>query len=467
MTATTTPHSSSHASPRVLIVDDDVIITRRIGELFELSGYGAERAHSAAECLSRLESDDAFDAVILDIGLGEREPHGGEVAATIRDRHGVPVVFYTGHTDRETIRLTRDTDSFGLVVKAPDDEEILLASVEAAIRRARIERETAERFDSYREILHWMPTPVCVFERTNGAPLFTNEAASRLFGERSRDDYDLLFDEDACPVTAAGRAEAGASPDEGWTIAGPFTDGVEGRQWLVATRDLGEDRTIRAHYDVTQLCEQARQLEREAQNAHALLRDVHHRVKNNLAVVDALLGMTQRRLAEPDTLDTVRTQVRAVQVLHERLHASQRRLNVDIAEYLEEISRSSLRVDSPARLETDIRVRERELPGEIALPLGLVVSELVTNAQKHSFVGDGDHWIRVTLREIDTPHGTETGLRELTVEYDGVPLPPDDVLDGSGGSGIALVRGLVRQIDAELAIGREPHNAFRIRFRSR
>ena len=456
----TQPDTSQRRS-RILVVDDDIILTRRIGELFHLSGYSTVRAHSGTECLSMLQADDTFDAIILDIGLGEREPHGGEVAVAIRDRYGIPVVFYTGHTDRETIALTRDTDSFGLVVKAPDDEEILLASVEAAIRRARIERETAERFHTYREILHWMPTPVCVFERSTGSPVFTNDAAARYFGERSREEYDRLFDEAELPATLDEVPDGADRSSPAWRITGPLVDRGGGGHWLVAARELPDGSTARAYYDVTRLCAEARRIGREAENARALLRDVHHRVKNNLAVVDALLGMTQHTLDEPGALDTVRTQVRAVQELHDRLHASQRHVSVDIAEYLERIARSSLPVIDSVRLETAFELRDQEVPSEIALPLGLIVAELATNASKHSFVNHGDHWFRLTLRDRD-----ERTRCELVVEYDGVPLPPDEVLDRATGSGLTLIRGLVRQLEAELTIEREPHNAFRIRFRT-
>jgi two-component sensor histidine kinase/CheY-like chemotaxis protein len=447
--------------PRILIVDDEYLATKRIAELLELSGYDADCALSPGECMAELGSGIGFDAVILDIGFGEEEPHGGEIAAEIRDRYGVPVVFYTAHTDRETIGLTRDTDSCGIVVKAPDDAEILLASVEAAIQRGRRERETVRRLDTYHEILQGMPVPVCVFDRSTGSQLFANDAAAGLVGAASLDEYDELFTRDAWLVagehpTATDRASGAA-----WTITGPLVDRSRGRHWLVATRGVEDGRTFVVHYDVTWLCEQVRRVEHEADAAKALLRDVHHRVKNNLAVVDALIDMAQQRLHEPETLRAVRAQVHAVRVLHERLHASQRHREVDIAEYLEDIARSSLRADRETRLETAFPECARVLSGRIALPLGLIAAELATNAQKHSFVDADDHWIRVTLRDLD-----EAGAHELAVEFDGVPLPPDEVLENAKGSGLVLVRGLVRQLDAELTIEREPHNAFRIRFRS-
>lgn len=451
----------SRTRPRVLIVDDEFLVTRRIGELFELSGYGAEGAHSAGECMRKLDTDSSFDAVILDIELGLCEPHGGEVAASIRDRYGIPVVFYTAHTDRETIALTRDTDSFGIVAKAPDDEEILLAAVETAIRRARIEDEAVRGFDTYRQIVFWMPAPIIVFTGSDGTPHLVNDAAERLFGRVSKREYEALFDEPASSTTLNPRIDSADTAMHPWTVVGPLTDRRSGNHWLVATRRLRDADTIHVHYDVTTLEERRREIERDSENAHALLADVHHRVKNNLAIVDALIDMAQQRLAEPETLATVRTQVRAVRVLHERLHASQRHREVEIAGYLEDVARSSLRADRTSRLETAFLGCGGLLPGRVALPLGLIVAELITNAQKHSFLEPGDHWLRVTLRDRD-----EAGACEVGVEYDGVPLPADDVLENAKGSGLTLVRGLVRQLDAELEIEREPHNAFRIRLRT-
>ena len=338
--------------PRILVVDDEYLATKRIAELLELSGYDADCALSPGECMAELDSGIGFDAVILDIGFGEEEPHGGEIAAEIRDRYGVPVVFYTAHTDRETIGLTRDTDSCGIVVKAPDDAEILLASVEAAIRRGRTERETIRQLDTYHEILQGMPVPVCVFDRSTGSQLFANDAAAGLVGAASLDEYEELFDEGWCRPAGEHPTATDCASGAAWTITGPLVDRSRGRHWLVATRGMEDGRTFVVQYDVTWLCEQVRRVEHEADAAKALLRDVHHRVKNNLAVVDALIDMAQQRLHEPETLRAVRAQVHAVRVLHERLHASQRHLEVDIAEYLEDIARSSLRADREARLET-------------------------------------------------------------------------------------------------------------------
>lgn len=452
---------SSQTRPRVLIVDDEFLVTRRIGELFELSGYGTEGAHSADECLRVLDNDASFDAIILDIELGMREPHGGEVAAAIRDRYGIPVVFYTGHTDHQTIALTRDSDSFGLVVKAPDDEEILLASVEAAIRRARIERETRDQFRAYCEIIQRMPAPVCVFDGSDGTPRFVNDAAERVFGRVAKREYEALFDNAASSTASAPPARTEDTAGLTWTITGPRADRTNGGHWLVATRRLRCGDSIHVHYDVTALEERRRELERDAENANALLADVHHRVKNNLAIVDALIDMTQSRLEQPDALEAVRNQVRSVRSLHERLHAAGQHLELDVAGYLADIARSSLNAGRAYRLETAFEIDDPTIPSRIALPLGLIVAELVTNAQKHSFVDAAGHWIRLGLRGAGHP-----GDLELTVEYDGVPLPPDEVLDGATGSGLALVRGLVRQLDGELTIEREPHNVFRIRFRT-
>jgi two-component sensor histidine kinase len=445
--------------PRILIVDDELLVTQRICEIFRGGGYLADSALSGHECLRKLEADPGFDVIILDIDFGADEPDGGALAALIRDRHDIPIVFYTGHTDRATIGLTEASESFGIVGKAPDDGEILLAAASAAIRRWKAEQRVVEQSESYRTILDYVPLPIAVVDPENGAIHLTNEAGTELFGDPPTGSHDDAF----VPADAsAGEAwELDVPIDRAWTTVGPIVDRREGRHWLITSRDLPSGRTIKAHHDVDALCGRLRALESEVATAEALLRDVHHRVKNNLAIVDALVGATQERIDRPEALDPVRAQVRSVQLLHDRLHATREHSAVDIIDYLEQVARASLAVEDAPRLEVASDARPGLVSGSVALPLGLIVAEVVTNAQKHSFAPAQRHWVRVSLRRV------EHARLELAVEFGGTPLPSDEELAESEGSGLELVRGLVRQLGASLSFERSPCNAVRVRFPNR
>ncbi len=457
MTATTDPVPTPvRTEPRLLVVDDELIVAQRICSIFEECGYETEFALSGRECMEALECGAGFDAVILDIDLGIREPHGGAVADGIRARFNVPIVFYTGHTDRATIGLTQKSDSFGIVAKAPGDKEILIAAVATAIRRWQSEQQISAESDSYRIVLELLPLPLVVLEAKTGQIRLANDSAARFFTGEARCYGDAFVMPE--PGEEPFHIDDGIDNGRSWTIVGPLSDRLQGRKWLVASRDLPTGETIRAHHDVTALFRRVRSLEREVTAAEALLHDVHHRVKNNLAIVDALIGMTQQQLERPDVLDTVRAQVRTVQTLHDRLHVSQQHSDVEIVEYLEHVARASLAMGMLPRLEVGSDTGLTMVPGRVALPLGLIVAELITNAQKHSFEPDSSNWIRVTMNR------PEPSAMELIVEFNGASLPPDDALAQSAGSGVRLIRGLVRQLEGSITFERCPHNCVHIRF---
>ena len=193
----------------------------------------------------------------------------------------------------------------------------------------------------------------------------------------------------------------------------------------------------------------------------ALLKEVHHRVKNNLQVVTSLLALQAQLEQRPEVLTALRDtqgRVRAMALLHENLYRSPSLSRVTLAPYLEaigaQLARSYLSESAP-RL--TVRVDDLELPIDQAMPCGLLVSELVTNAFKHAFPGgDGGTIVVAAVREGPAV--------VLTVSDDGVGLAPDLDLTSSPSLGLRLVRGLADQLNGELTIDHGRGTSVSVRF---
>lgn len=177
-----------------------------------------------------------------------------------------------------------------------------------------------------------------------------------------------------------------------------------------------------------------------------LLREVDHRVKNSLQLVTALLTLQGRQVTDQATKRQLRdaaTRVRAISRLHERLYQGTEVTRVDFGEYLRALC-DDMRASAPEQV---IRVEAESvtLPVGKAVPLGLIVTELITNAIKHAHPPD-DHWL------IEVTFGlTEGGDAELTVRDWGVGLPADFRPERSGTNlGMRVVRGFALQLGAEL-----------------
>lgn len=181
-----------------------------------------------------------------------------------------------------------------------------------------------------------------------------------------------------------------------------------------------------------------------------LLKEVHHRVKNNLQVVSSLLSLQALRfedssLAEP-FLDS-QSRVRAMALVHEKLYQSRDLSCIDFSEYLRDLTLFLLQAYIPKGLHMtpDIQCQSFTLPVDSAIPCGLVLNELITNCLKHAFPGR-------TSGRVEIKAWLDGGRAHLMVHDDGVGLPDGFVLEKSDSLGLQLVTNLNRQLRGQLSL---------------
>ncbi len=192
-----------------------------------------------------------------------------------------------------------------------------------------------------------------------------------------------------------------------------------------------------------------------------LLKEVHHRVKNNLQIITSLLRIETTRAAEFATkqvLKDMQARILSMALLHETLYKSGHFGRVDLGAYLQQLAQQFFRAQTftsgPVELQLDL------LPVEIdidqAIPCGLIVNELMTNSLKHAFPQGRSGFVRVRLTR------EENGPVTLTVSDNGIGLPKD--FDSRRGTslGLQLVTDLARQLSGELVIG--PGSSFTVTF---
>lgn len=218
--------------------------------------------------------------------------------------------------------------------------------------------------------------------------------------------------------------------------------------------------------DITALKTAERELRASLAEKEMLLKEVHHRVKNNLQVIVSLINLQRDKVLDPaarEVFADVRGRVYAIALLHERLYRSRNLARIDLREYvpelLAEIVRTHERADRGVTLETS--VCSLVLDMDAAMPVGLILHELVSNAFKHAFPADRRPGGRVRV-EV-SQDGAEA---RLVVTDDGVgfdPPPPD----ARGGSlGLMLVQSLARQLDGALTITRDGGSRCAVTFRT-
>ncbi|MFP5221412.1 MAG: sensor histidine kinase [Acidobacteriota bacterium] len=194
-----------------------------------------------------------------------------------------------------------------------------------------------------------------------------------------------------------------------------------------------------------------------------LLKEVHHRVKNNLQVVTSLLSLQSLRFENPQLVTAFQdsqARVRAMALVHEKLYRSKDLCRIDFASYLRELTGFLIQAYSPKNLSImqEIDSEEFFLSVDTAIPCGLILNELVTNSLKHAFPGRSSGTV--------SPRAwTEDGHAVLCVKDDGVGMPPGFDLNQPDTLGLQLVTNLARQLHGTLDMTTGPEGtAFTLRF---
>lgn len=220
-----------------------------------------------------------------------------------------------------------------------------------------------------------------------------------------------------------------------------------------AGRKEGQHPAIRGVFrDVTQRNRAEKAQRASLEEKTALLKEVHHRVKNNLQIVISLLNLQAARLKQPELLDPLRdtqNRVRSMALVHEVLYRSENLARLSIADHVESLCEHLLASFGPAvaaRIQLQRRVANLNVSLDQAVPCGLIINELVSNALKHAFPDGRSGHILVELR-ADSP-----AQAVLTISDSGIGLPPGLDITRTQTLGVRIVSNLATQLKGTLAV---------------
>ncbi|MCC7237231.1 MAG: PAS domain S-box protein [Bryobacterales bacterium] len=206
--------------------------------------------------------------------------------------------------------------------------------------------------------------------------------------------------------------------------------------------------------DITARKDAERKIEQSLREKEALLQEIHHRVKNNLQVVSSLLGLQSRQVADEEIRRAFResqNRVHSMALIHERLYQSEDLSKIDCQEYADQLVGHLFRSYgvSLSRVKLEMDFGGERMPMALAVPIGLILNELLSNCLKHAFPLGRNGEISVRLdRQQD-------GKLCLRVSDNGVGLPKNVNLWNARSLGLRLVRILSEQMGAELNIRSE------------
>jgi len=203
------------------------------------------------------------------------------------------------------------------------------------------------------------------------------------------------------------------------------------------------------------------------EDKNVLLREIHHRVKNNLQIISSLLNLQSKKISDQSVLHSInegRNRVQAMSLIHQNLYQTEHLTSLDMQNYFEQLmSNLSKSLEIPDKsIDCQINARDVELDIDTAIPIGLIVNELVSNAYEHAFV-DQEYGL-ITIGLFSDLGDTYT----LEVSDNGVGIPEGFDFRKSQSLGLRLVYTLgVRQLKGDLTFDSEDKNRIRLRFQNR
>ncbi len=219
----------------------------------------------------------------------------------------------------------------------------------------------------------------------------------------------------------------------------------------------GDDEVLAVVKDITEI-KQADEMRRK----DLLLKEIHHRVKNNLQIISSLLSLQSRKFNDIETIEAFResqNRAKSMAIAHEKLYQSKNLENIDIGAYVDTLTMHLLNSYGfkPCYIKININIKNITLKIDTAIPLGLIINELVSNALKHAFK---DKAGEVQIDIYQDPGDTY----KLVVRDNGIGFPEGFDFRNTNSLGMQLVVSLVEQIEGKIELKKDNGTEFRIAF---
>jgi PAS domain S-box-containing protein len=274
------------------------------------------------------------------------------------------------------------------------------------------------------------------------------------------DDVDQLF---------AALAESLQAP----SISPAFTARIrdEASRWRIlecVANNLLDNPSIKGILinarDVTERTVAEEALKASLLEKEILLKEIHHRVKNNLQIICSLLNLQSNTIDDPQALvqfQDSQNRIRSMALIHERLYQSKNLGLIDFGPYLSDLATSLVQTYRRQAQNTrlDVEADSMMLDIDTAIPCGLIINELVSNALKHAFPDARPGLIHVEMR-----HSAEQRQYHLIIADDGVGIEQEQLSQFTASLGLQLVQSLTRQLGGKVEVSGAAGTRFDIRF---
>lgn len=450
----------------ILIVDSDEERGRHLSESLRARGFALRQAGSAEEAATLARADCAIGLAFVALD-GKPPADAAAVVSALNAVRLIPALLLVDDAE-EAGQASLESIAACACLPRSVGEELLAANARIGLAQARRMGEIAAAERRFRSIVEHTADGVILTDH-EGRIIVWNRGAEKMTGF-ARDDVlgKPLWDIHYRMIPEERRNEETYRKFHDVVVHGlrAGQDGLpshalEGR----VQRADGSVRTVEQHvfavpgdrgYQVASITiDTTRRVQAEEENKRLLeekellLREVHHRIKNDMNLVCSLLSLQGSQSGNPDvrqSLEEATHRVALMSAIYESLYRGGDVRSVAVKPLVNTLLANLRNGFSHVPVEFQVDVQDFRVPTRVSVPLGIILNEVVTNCLKYAFEGTEEAMIRVTAQRL------EDGGVSMSVADNGVGLPADVASGARQGFGLLLITALVQQHDGDLRI---------------
>ncbi len=424
-------------------------------------GYHISSSYSLANCSIDKIMHDQPDIILIESNFSG-EPDESETVRQLQAKSGIPIINIIDYSENELNRNKKLTCGFSYLFKPYQDQEIYLCieqslyinQLEKDLKKKNqlLEKEISEHKkneEQFRVLFEYSHDLLSIADE-NGQTLLANSAWEKTLGYTpgtQGNSIDLIHPDDKARVMEAwqgllmGKSELKdikyryknkkgyylflKTPVQKLFIS-------EKPRFFVCTHDITESKTLENH------------LKESLQEKEVLLKEIHHRVKNNMQTIISLLRLKIRQIsdeASKQILTESENKIYSMAIVHETLYQNQDLAKIDMNDYIRRFVFYLFQSmnTNPEQIQLKILIDPVFLPVDMAIPLGLIINELVCNALKYAFPQELTGEIQVQLQ-------SKQDFYELIIRDNGIGLAADLDSESTKRIGLTLVKAWIKQI---------------------
>ncbi len=206
------------------------------------------------------------------------------------------------------------------------------------------------------------------------------------------------------------------------------------------------------------------QIKASLRDKDILLKEIHHRVKNNLQIIISLLNLQSGYIKDEQTLKAVKdgqSRVRSMALVHEKFYQADELTEINFAEYVDKLCQFLFQSygDKTDRIQLTVNADKVAFDMDTAMPCGLLINEIVSNSLKYAFPDERNGEIKIELRKLPDQ------MVMMSISDDGIGLAEDFTIEKSETLGHQLIIALANQLDGELNVSHENGTSFSVTFK--